>query len=347
MEKYREILLVLSSLGVLESIFFGIYLLTIKGEKKISNILLSILIFALAIRIGKSILLYFSEDLPTTIRNIGLGAKLAIGPALYLHIQAFAHYKTFRLRKAHLLHFIPFCTYAIAAPYVSNQAMVSPYRFILLQFFVYLVLSFVGWLKAKNTVLNTYESIWIRNLVAGVFLIWLSYTLHYVRILPLYITGAIIYSFVVYGMIYLALKRNSIFVASPEQKKYKTSKLAQNDSVRLLAQIITFFDEGQPFLDAGLTLDKVAKQLNVSPRSVSQVINEQRNQNFSDFINSYRIIEAQRLLHSNSHENHTIASIAYESGFNSLSAFNTAFKKNTRFTPSAYRKMKSAADDNQ
>ncbi|WP_299462432.1 helix-turn-helix transcriptional regulator [uncultured Microscilla sp.] len=340
MEKYREILLVLSSLGVLESIFFGLYLLTIQGERKLANRLLSILIFALALRIGKSVLLYFSDDLPDHIRNFGLGAKLAIGPALYLYVRAFIEQQRFRFRAVYLLHFVPFFIYALIAAYVSNHTAFAPYRFILLQFFIYLILALGHWRQAlQSSSLQPHELRWVRNLTLGIFLVWLSYTLHYVRVLPYYITGALMYSIVVYGLIYVALKRNSLFVVTPAPEKYKNSKIAQDKSQDLLEQILTFFDTEQPFLDPGLTLDKVAQKLHLAPRTVSQVINEQRQQNFSDFINTYRIGQAQVLLRDARYHQHTIASIAYESGFNSLSAFNTAFKKNTQTTPSAFRKL--------
>lgn len=344
MEKYREILLVLSSLGVLESIFFGMYLLTIQGERKLANRLLSVLIFALAIRIGKSILLNFSSDLPDYIRNFGLGAKLAIGPALYLYVSAFTTQQNFRFKPIYLLHFIPFFTYALIAAYIPNKVAVSPYNFILLQFFVYIAFSAWRWAQARHTSLEPYELCWIRNLMAGVGLIWLCYTLHYMGIVPYYITGALMYSIIVYGLIYVALKRNSLFVKMPTPEKYKNSKIALTQSQGLLEQIVDFFDAEHPFLDAGLTLDKVANKLNLAPRTVSQVINEQLQQNFSDFINTYRINNAKALLHNEAYKQHTIASIAYESGFNSLSAFNTAFKKNTQTTPSAYRKSKASVN---
>ncbi|OJJ20224.1 hypothetical protein BKI52_17290 [marine bacterium AO1-C] len=344
MEQYRELLLVLSSLGVLESLFFGVYLLTIKGEKRVPNLLLSVLIFALAIRIGKSILFVFTSDLPEVVKNIGLGAKTAIGPALYLHIKAFSDYKNFRFHKSYLLHFLPFFIYITAAPYVSNKTAFEPYIFILIQFFIYLILSSLVWYRSRATIENSYEIIWMRNLIAGIFLIWLAYTLYFVHIIPIYMTGAILYSFVVYGMIYLALKRNSIFVVAPEVKKYQGSKIQPTQSSQLLQQVLQLFETEKPYLDANLTLSKAAQMLNIAPRVLSQVINEQREQNFSDFINAYRIQQAQALLHSSTHRQQTIASIAYESGFHSLSAFNTAFKKNTGTTPSAYRKLKLQKD---
>ncbi|MCY4334687.1 MAG: AraC family transcriptional regulator [Litoreibacter sp.] len=72
----------------------------------------------------------------------------------------------------------------------------------------------------------------------------------------------------------------------------------------------------------------------MSDNYVSQVLNEKIGQSFFDFVNSYRVKEAQtRLLNSDE----TILAIAYDIGFNSRSSFYTAFKKGTGQTPTAFR----------
>ena len=53
----------------------------------------------------------------------------------------------------------------------------------------------------------------------------------------------------------------------------------------------------------------------------------------------YRINHVKKLFEDKEYFNSTIINIAYDSGFNSKSAFNTAFKKQTGMTPSAYRKQ--------
>jgi len=75
----------------------------------------------------------------------------------------------------------------------------------------------------------------------------------------------------------------------------------------------------------------------LTPHILSQVINEQLSSNFNDFINSYRVEEAKKMLMNPEMKNFTIASIAYDSGFNTLSAFNVAFKKFTGITPPQFR----------
>ena len=60
--------------------------------------------------------------------------------------------------------------------------------------------------------------------------------------------------------------------------------------------------------------------------------------NFSSYITEYRVKEARRMLTDKSYHNLKIESIAGDAGFNSVSAFNNAFKKFTGLTPSYYLK---------
>jgi AraC-like DNA-binding protein len=90
----------------------------------------------------------------------------------------------------------------------------------------------------------------------------------------------------------------------------------------------------KPYLDNSLTLQGLAEQTNSSERQLSFLINKVLGQHFYDYINSYRIEEACRLLTQN---DLNIQQIMYEVGFNSKSSFNTAFKKNTGQTPSQFR----------
>ncbi len=59
---------------------------------------------------------------------------------------------------------------------------------------------------------------------------------------------------------------------------------------------------------------------------------------FNDFINYYRIQDAKKMLLDEDNKNYTISSIAFDTGFSSLSSFNSAFKKIEGKTPSSYRK---------
>jgi YesN/AraC family two-component response regulator len=94
----------------------------------------------------------------------------------------------------------------------------------------------------------------------------------------------------------------------------------------------------KPFTYSSLKLNQLAKMIGTTPNYLSQVINEERDQNFYNFVNGYRIEEAKRMIQDPANEQVTLLSIAYDVGFNSKSAFNTAFKKYTGTTPSQFRK---------
>lgn len=122
-----------------------------------------------------------------------------------------------------------------------------------------------------------------------------------------------------------------------DEAKYKTSALDAEMSVALSEDLQLYMKTEKPYLESQLTLPQLAAQLNISSNYLSQVINEQFQKNFFDFINQYRVAEAKSLLSKKSKAS-SIVDIAFESGFNSKSAFYSAFKKHVGMTPSEFRK---------
>jgi hypothetical protein len=70
---FNDILMIISSIGVINSVFVVLYLFTSQRGNKQLNILLSLLIAGFSIRIGKSVVFYFSDQLHTVVINIGFG----------------------------------------------------------------------------------------------------------------------------------------------------------------------------------------------------------------------------------------------------------------------------------
>jgi AraC-like DNA-binding protein len=120
--------------------------------------------------------------------------------------------------------------------------------------------------------------------------------------------------------------------------KYQYSVYTVAQIERCYLDLHEVLEKGLVYKETSLTLPKLANQLRVSPNLLSEAINKKSGQNFPDFINGYRIREAQRLLKNLDYDSHKIAAIAFETGFNSLSVFNAAFKRVTSMTPSAFRK---------
>lgn len=91
------------------------------------------------------------------------------------------------------------------------------------------------------------------------------------------------------------------------------------------------------FLDPNLSMELLAKELQMSTSYLSKVVNTHSNSNFSDYINFYRVEQAKKLLCNPTFDNYTILSIALECGFSSKSTFYEAFKKFTNQTPSQFK----------
>jgi AraC-like DNA-binding protein len=93
----------------------------------------------------------------------------------------------------------------------------------------------------------------------------------------------------------------------------------------------------KPFLNPSLTIQDVSAAIEIPVRDLSLLINHKLEQHFYDFVNTYRIQNAMDILKDNTKSKVTVLEILYEVGFNSKSSFNTAFKKHTGNTPTAYR----------
>jgi AraC-like DNA-binding protein len=120
--------------------------------------------------------------------------------------------------------------------------------------------------------------------------------------------------------------------------RYRRSSLGGEQSRAILKRLLEFMDEEKPYLDGKISLARVADHLDVSSNHLSQVINENLDKNFHDFINGYRVDMVKRRLSEPSDSRPNILAIAYDAGFSSKSSFNEVFKKNTKLTPTQYRK---------
>jgi AraC-like DNA-binding protein len=80
----------------------------------------------------------------------------------------------------------------------------------------------------------------------------------------------------------------------------------------------------------------LAVRLKAPPYLVSKAINQNFSCSFPEFLTSFRVNKAERLLVTKS-EMLSIEGIAYECGYSSLSAFYASFKKIHKLTPAEFR----------
>jgi len=96
----------------------------------------------------------------------------------------------------------------------------------------------------------------------------------------------------------------------------------------------------QWYLDPNLKVQSLARHVGMPTSELSALINTVTGMNFNEFINQYRIDYAKNLLVAEVKK--SILDVAYESGYNSKSAFYKHFTSVTSVTPAQYRKNQSA-----
>jgi AraC-like DNA-binding protein len=121
-------------------------------------------------------------------------------------------------------------------------------------------------------------------------------------------------------------------------KKYQRSGLKQEDVADYVNKIRKYMVIEKPYLNRELTIYDLADQLKIPRHILSEVINEHMGKNFYHLINDYRVNEVKERMKSEDLQQLTILGIAFDSGFNSKSSFNTIFKEKTGTTPSEYLK---------
>lgn len=122
------------------------------------------------------------------------------------------------------------------------------------------------------------------------------------------------------------------------KKKYQKSLFNKKQLKVYREQLDKLLVEEKPYLDPNLTLKALAEKLEIPSNHLSQLLNEGYGKNFADFVNTYRLETFKSKVADPSQRQLTILALAYDSGFNSKTVFNTYFKKIMGTTPRAYWK---------
>jgi len=342
------LLIVISSAGLLHGLFFAVYLCFLKKKRTLPNLLLGLILIFMAIRIGKSVILHFGHDLEPLFIFAGLSFLTAIGPLLRWYVAAMIQ-PDFKLPNYYLAEFLPFLLFFVMSFFVSqawfdenNRQAIMVFAatiiFIYLHFAFYIFTSGIKVWKAKKTYailqpIKSQQAIlqWLGILIIGFAVIWVSYFLNIIEDTIPYVIGPIVYSIVIYYLSYQAFQLKSTSLNGKAFKK--------NDNALLFDQITKLVVNEKLYLDTEISLARLSKRINQSTQKTSETINQHAQRNFNDFMNYYRIQAAKNLLSDQHFQNFTIASIAFDTGFNSLSSFNSAFKKFEGITPSSFRKQ--------
>lgn len=101
----------------------------------------------------------------------------------------------------------------------------------------------------------------------------------------------------------------------------------------ILKQALAYIDEH--YRDESISLNKVSRQVNISPNYLSAIFSQEVGQTFTEYLTGKRIDEAKRMLR---HTEKRSSEIAFAVGYKDPHYFSFVFKKVEGCTPSEYRR---------
>jgi AraC-like DNA-binding protein len=289
--------------------------------------------------------------------TIGLG--FFYGPLIYFYVKSL-EYKDFKLSSLDFLHAVPWFFVWIARVLLNEESFSLIGIVVSVQVFTYLFLSLRSisrYQKVLQYTQSSYHSIalsWLKQFIVLMIFIGLVDIVHNISVFQLYWLEWVIYLILIASllilitlMVFKGLRHPELFMGITKEEeafvfekneKYSLSRLSSEEAEQVARQIQEYMSVAKPYFDPQLNLQTLAEELDISARTISQVINSRFGQNFSEFVNDYRIKEAIQLLSNKKETTKTVLEILYEVGFNSKSNFYAAFKQQTGESPNTFRK---------
>lgn len=201
----------------------------------------------------------------------------------------------------------------------------------------------LGWLQIMMILLTL---VWLGWFIIALFNIqFFSFVLDYIAFYPLQIFLAIIIYIIGFaGFIQPQIYAPNMVPPLMVNKSHREAPTLPSPEEKTLQKksphthkIIQAMQNDKLYLNPTLTLNELARHLAISPKVLSQVLNNELNKNFHDFVNEYRVEEVKKRLTDVQYQHLTILGIAFDAGFNSKSTFNRIFLKFTQMSPKQYR----------
>lgn len=347
MDTGKELLFFFSALGSFNGLILGVYFFFFTKKKYLTNYFLGAMLFALSIRIGKSVFVYFHPELPKMYLQLGLTACFFIGPCLYYFLKS-AVEEINVMPKSWKLILLFWGTLIVGAgivfPYEYYPKLWRDYFIIAIyfQWFVYIAFSGFTIRNVLKKIFNTKEKtspseLWFGTLFLGNFLLFLFYFLAIMGAsAATYIGGAVVFSFILYLIISILLyrkKTDDLFLLN--NQKISGKKIDLPEAGIIAQKLESIMNEKSLYRNPNLNLQDLSREINISSHQLSQFLNNNLGKNFTSFVNEFRITEACKIIASN--DKLTLESVGYDVGFNSKSTFFAAFKKHTGTTPLNYQ----------
>ncbi|WP_144436530.1 AraC family transcriptional regulator [Lysobacter antibioticus] len=303
---------------------------------------LSLLIVAVSVRTGKSVAFYFWPEIPKIVLQLGLTACFMIGPCLFFLVRS-SQGDSPGPGRADRRHIAGLLALAAAVnlflPYAGHielwRQVVAPV--ITYSWLGYLLLATVQVYLHRTRLSGTPSGPLLLGAVGGIWLIWIAY---YTSGYTSYIVGALSFTFVLAAsvLIYLRLRSGQAPIEPYQDRRIPESEAAVQ--LQALAELMT---RERLYLDPALTLPRLARRLGVPQTRLSQLLNDNNQTTFKQYLAQLRVGEAKALLRQLPPK--PLEVVAEEAGFQSMSTFHSAFKKLEGVTPAAFRATKADSEN--
>ena len=309
-------------------------LLWLRAKDEPSQRWLALLILMVGVRTGKSVAFYFWPDIPRVVLQLGLSACFLIGPCLFFLVRASRGLSP-GLGRADRLHVAAVLAITIAVnvllPYSANVQVwrwgITPA--VEYTWLGYLLLASAQLFHDRRRLLGAPSCKLLLGAVIGVWLIWAAYfTSGYTS----YIVGALSFTFVLTAsvLVYLRLRSGQATI-----EPYQDRRIPDAEAAPQLLALAELMERERLHLDPALTLPRLARRLGVPQTRLSQLLNDNNQTSFKQYLTQLRVVEARALLLQLPAK--SLERVAEEAGFQSMSTFHSAFKKLEGITPAAFR----------
>ena len=109
------------------------------------------------------------------------------------------------------------------------------------------------------------------------------------------------------------------------------------ENIVLYNQLIAYYEKEKPYLNAKLKAAEIAKELQVSQRTITAILKANGYNGFNNLNNKYRVAEVKRQFEDPSCSVLKMEVIASKAGFGNKQSFYTAFEEFTGLNPGFYR----------
>jgi AraC-like DNA-binding protein len=360
--------------GAINGLTVILYLLFSRDDKRQARFFLAALVAALSYGMLETFL--YSVSIFSFVTDVyGYSWVFSIGPSLYFSIltsfyaerisrkRILTHYSTaiialiinvifFSLREK------PFTTVGFSSPEMTflNELKLGVLRFLnVVAIWIYFILAYkelirfqqngslidsyisrterefiIKWWKSLLRASGFIVVVWTFTLLGSLMfnkssLLYIYYPFQFLLVIGSYWVG-----FTMYHRIKI------IFINEEKNRQLHLSKLTSEQVTENIETISNSMKVDKVYLDPELNVTKLSALINLSPKTISAVLNQHLEIGFNDYINNFRVEEVKQRLLDPQNKNLTILAIAFDSGFNSVTTFQRVFKAKTGITPKEF-----------